>query len=155
MSNAAPFSADAAHICLVAAVRDVLTRLRPDVAARWLDCSADTVERMLAGSDAEGRWTTARTCRLVACERATLGTNRLADAMVSIFGDLLPPAPRSLSGEIRVGLSAICDLARDEALAVADGLISPAEAAKLAASIPPAIDHLTRLAAACAARRSA
>ena len=153
MSSAAPFSADRAHVCLVAAVRDVLGRIRPEVAARWLDCSADTVERMLAGCDAEARWTTARTCRLVACERAVLGTNQLASSLASIFGELLPPAPKTLSGEIRSGLAAMCDLARDEALAVADGLISPVEAANLAASIPAAIDHLQRLQAACAARR--
>jgi hypothetical protein len=154
VSTAAVFSSIEAQRCVMTAVREVLGRLHPEVTARWLECSTDTIERMVHGAEAEARWTTARTCRLIACERSVLGTTRLSDALGSTFAFLPPPVPKSVTSEIGSGIGALTDLVRDECVAVADGVVSDAELARIASDIPKAIDHLTRMSAAVAARRN-
>lgn len=151
--NSAPFCAERAQDCLLAAGRSVLRRLRPADAARWMGCHADTVERMLRPEAGQALWTIQRLCDLRAAELVALGTDELGRALeITRLGRADRPDASRVTDDLRHLLAGLTSMSAEQAAALADNQVDHQELARLLAAIPTARSLLDRFEADAAAR---
>lgn len=138
------FSPSRMQICVRAAARQVMLRLRPDVVCRWLGCSDDT-ERRLRLDGPGAVWRDETIWSLMAAERSELQTDTIFDAIAAAAGEGLTGDSRAAVQDLADALPDLLSLGALASAAIRDRVIDPQEHAALRQAIPIAREVFARV----------